>query len=348
MLRASWIIGYLLTISAVHPLSESTPAVLILRKRKSVVSTQPRLLRRFSKPSHGLVFSDIVGLENLGNTCYINAALQILMNSSPVRSVLLRAIWNMPKGIPAHDLSTSLVKLARDYSSNQETALKPTEILEHLIASRPDSFRRGRMGDSHEALSAMIDALSQSQAPLNQVSDMFSVVMHTQKSCACCRSDPDPPRSERMQELPIPVPSSGKFQLAEEVAKLIHQEEIITEVQCDRSSTRSDALFIREVVFPSPLLLLVLSRYDIHGNKLNSLVEYSKRLNLPETSFDLIGVIHHVGERPGSGHYYSDVFDPITGIGCSIDDYIIRKLEEVDFYQSDTAYVLLYQKSPIS
>ncbi|CAJ1411515.1 unnamed protein product [Effrenium voratum] len=107
------------------------------------------------------------GLQNLGNTCFINSTLQCLSNSIPLRTFFAGTAGQKPaflEQISTSPLSTEgriareFSKLLRDMWSNENKSVAPAS-LKKLIGQKRPEFSGYQQHDAHELLCFLLDAL---------------------------------------------------------------------------------------------------------------------------------------------------------------------------------------------
>jgi ubiquitin carboxyl-terminal hydrolase 20/33 len=104
-------------------------------------------------PARGLV-----GLSNLGNTCYMNAALQCLSNTPALTQHLLDCPDLVPRDLKPN-LSLAYRNLLLDlWCSTVSGYVEPSGVL-HAIKSVFPAFRGFQQHDSQEFLRCMMDQL---------------------------------------------------------------------------------------------------------------------------------------------------------------------------------------------
>ncbi|KAF6206640.1 hypothetical protein GE061_017876 [Apolygus lucorum] len=102
----------------------------------------------------------LTGLQNLGNTCYMNSALQALANTPPlVNYILARTFADEDRGNRSRMLITSFHNLITEmWSPKRHLYIPPPHILYAIRATHP-MFRGFQQHDSQEFLRCLMDQL---------------------------------------------------------------------------------------------------------------------------------------------------------------------------------------------
>jgi ubiquitin carboxyl-terminal hydrolase 14 len=155
------------------------------------------------------------GLDNLGNTCYMNSTLQCLKVVPELRTALSEFRGSTTALSPAEKLTAALRDLMSRMSSNNAESISPAQFLILLRQVNPQFGERGPQGmymqqDAEECwgeiLSRLASALKKDEAgeapgQSNEVDQLFSMTMKMTDKCDEGGSDEVVHRSEEARTL---------------------------------------------------------------------------------------------------------------------------------------------------
>lgn len=109
----------------------------------------------------------LVGMCNIGNTCYLNAALQCLLHSDYIVQFLTQNHLgdHIHKRLPLHGhLAKSIAQLCEDMylgERKRNAFVNPIEVKKALSERAPDYFEGYEQEDAHELLLILLDSLNE-------------------------------------------------------------------------------------------------------------------------------------------------------------------------------------------
>ncbi|KAI0650532.1 hypothetical protein C8Q79DRAFT_1035916 [Trametes meyenii] len=265
------------------------------------------------------------GLNNNGNTCFLNSALQCLLHTPPLLHILLKHTKSEPCRSPKNSYCMACALrqvMAEVFSKSRSVTPYPVITKLQAIAKH---MRRGRQEDSHEFLRYFVDALQRSSlaglpgkvdpkiAEKTWVYKVFGGLLRSRVKCLSCGYNSD--TFDRMLDLSVDI--AGMTTLRDALKKFVAVDHLrgADKYKCEKCKkpVNADKQF---TIDEAPMVLTVhLKRFSPMGRKIAHPVAYPERLTLQPymseekfgPSYTLYGVISHAGGGPNSGHYYAHV-----------------------------------------
>lgn len=295
----------------------------------------------------------LTGLKNLGNTCYMNSALQILINCNVFSRFILS---NSFKSTILQGYKITLL----DYYYPKVTYLSPN-IIKKYIASKNKLFRGYQQQDSHEFLIYILDVLEEEikkekkinkdvmaihDTPIDKlIPILFDCKVVSVLTCHECGYQSKTHEPDRFLSLPIVLKAGVTLDdcynefLKEEI--LEGDEKWICD-KCEHPVNASKQL----VVNSTPKYLIVhLKRYTFlkRAAKINAKVDVPIEWYLRGHRYVLRGFILQSGHMNG-GHYMA--FIQKNGRWFCLNDARVHEITEMSaMVVSRAAYVLFYVKT---
>jgi len=312
-----------------------------------------------------------VGFENLGNTCYINAALQCLLNNRMIIKAVELYYWSRLRP-QTNSLTREFLSLAKKYAvigDRPGRSVSPETLRKAFVDEYPE-FKGYCEHDASEFLSYLLAEIGETATSHKKYSTIDSLFRlhcrierrHNKRSAVLTSTD-----SQLLMSLPVVIShKKGRRKVKVELPDLeaaIAYESDWTRQYCEITikEQRHSSFEQRSTIIASstpPFLIVHLKRFGISRGyystkveKMNVNINVPQKLDLAEFTDDskiknkyiLVGAICHLGKRSNSGHFYSIVKPYEENYWFMADDLYISEQSsirrEIKYF-----YVCFYQK----
>ncbi|XP_075927484.1 ubiquitin carboxyl-terminal hydrolase 36-like [Petromyzon marinus] len=299
------------------------------------------------------------GLNNLGNTCFVNASLQGLTYTAPLANFLLYSDHSWTCKQTEFCMMCLLEKHVFNTFMNRGMAIDPIDIVLNFKNIGED-LCFGRQEDAHVFLSYVIDTLHQSclfnQSQLNidmetptLIHQIFRGYLKSRVECTQCFSISDTLDSC----LDISLNINKSLDLVKALYEFTKTENL-SEYRCGMCSRVGKSTKRVSLHVVPNVLIVTIKRYDEFGHKIDREFLFPEKLDIrPFMSsqvvqesqlYSLYSVIVHHGTTTNSGHYYS--YNKVSnGSWFRMDDADVEPVAKSEVLQ-DQAYILFYMRSP--
>ena len=304
------------------------------------------------------------GLQNHGNTCYLNSFLQSMFMTPKFRYNVLKFNYNYNKYGPKNDcIPYQLQKLF----ARLQLKLRPSEETIKLTNSFGwSSAQVSEQNDIQELCHVLFDALSYANENEKYINDLFQSILTTNIKCKECGNISS--HDEIYIDISLPIKKGNKVidSLEKSFEYFFSKEELIKDNQymCEKCQKKVDAEKYFEIKQLPKILICALNRFEYDykkgiKKKINTPLSIPDKItnigNINNIEYNLYGIIVHSGGAMG-GHYFSLIqnFESEEKKWYKFDDRTVYEIGNIDEYKKiisgnennmndSTAYILLYE-----
>ena len=297
----------------------------------------------------------LCGMNNLGNTCYLNSILQCLFHC---KKFVIYILDNKDKLIEG--LLYEFYELLNEIWFSDNKIISPSQFINQLKENHI-FYRNSNQQDSHECLITILDDFecellnnnikisgnlewynNNDIFKTNKQNFMQEIFYGLYQNKVICEHNHVSITKEPFIDLSLPCIKGKNI---EELIENIEQKEIMhkdNKYFCDKCKNYVCAeknTIIEEL--PKYNLIIHLKRFENNTQKINDFFEYPFKLEIKEKIYHLFGVVNHTGNQIG-GHYYSYI-KHIDNEWYEMNDSRVDKISDINKIVNTNAYILFYQ-----
>ncbi|XP_034536250.1 uncharacterized protein LOC117810498 [Notolabrus celidotus] len=343
-------------------------------EREKPGSSSPVRLQRLNRPG-------VCGLDNSGNSCYLNAVLQCLCSTVPLVENLLNQDTRKELARSKCRMAEVFVRLLQEMWLGRSSRCSPVEARSVLTSILPQ-FNNYSQQDAQELLLFLLNALHEdlkkvSKRQIKQqrqvqnrnnataagestiVSHLFEGQLSYMTLCMHC--DHEAHSTQTFTVLSLPIPTGSIKCSIQDCLALFFEQTVLTggeQMLCSVCGLRRETTVLTCLDKPPEILMLHLKRFGCKGKnqvKLKNNVLFSMKLdlnpflcsslqNITYSSYHLYAVVNHSGHL-NMGHYTAVCHSSLTRTWHCFDDSAVREVQD-SHVQSPNAYMLLYSRKP--
>ncbi|XP_065808871.1 uncharacterized protein [Labrus bergylta] len=349
----------------------------VMEREKRSCSSAGRL-RRLNRPG-------VCGLDNSGNSCYLNAVFQCLCSTVPLVEHLLNPDTHKELARSKCRVAEVFVRLLQEMWLGGSSSCAPVEARSVLTSILPQ-FNNYSQQDAQELLLFLLNALhedfkkvSKQQIRLTMrqprpeqkrnhataagestiVSRLFEGQLSYMTLCMHC--DHQAYSTQTFTVLSLPIPTGIIKCSIQDCMSLFFEQTVLTggeQMLCSVCGLRRETAVLTCLDKPPEILMLHLKRFGCKGKnqvKLRTNVLFSMKLDLnpflsssvQNTSFSSYRLYAVVNHSGhlNMGHYTAVCHSSLTQTWHCFDDSAVREVQD-GHVQTPNAYMLLYSRKP--
>uniref|UniRef100_A0A8C6J7W8 Ubiquitin carboxyl-terminal hydrolase n=1 Tax=Melopsittacus undulatus TaxID=13146 RepID=A0A8C6J7W8_MELUD len=299
-----------------------------------------------------------VGLQNLGNTCYLNATLQCLTYTPPLANYMLSLEHSKSCEEKGFCMMCTLEAHINQALRLSNKAVKPMSVINGLRRIGKH-FRYGSQEDAHEFLSFTVEALQKaclngsatldtSSQATTLIYQIFGGYLRSQVKCLNCKAVSD--AYEPFLDITLDIETVTS--VTEALEQLVKPEQLDGEnsYKCSKCENMVPASKKYTIHRSSKVLTITLKRFSAFtGGKINKDVKYPEYLDLraymsqsmgEPLIYSLYAVLVHSGSTCNAGHYICFI-KAGNGFWYQMNDAIVER-SDTETVLNQQAYLLFY------
>ncbi|XP_069561839.1 uncharacterized protein [Brachyistius frenatus] len=324
----------------------------------------------------------VCGLDNSGNSCYLNAVLQCLCSTVPLVEHLLNQDTQKELAKSKCRVAEVFVRLLKEMWLGSNSSCAPVEARSVLGSVLPQ-FDNYSQQDAHELLLFLLNTLHddlkkvakrQMRSSTRQTrreqnrkcASEFTIVSHLFEGqlsymTICMHCDHQAHSTQTFTVLSLPIPTDIIKCSIQDCLSQFFEQTLLTggeQVLCSVCGLKRETTVLTCLEKPPEILMLHLKRFGCKGKnqvKLRTNVIFSMKLDLTPfvsssvqsasySSYHLYAVVNHTGHL-NMGHYTALCHNAPARAWHCFDDSTVREVRD-SLVQSPNAYMLLYSCKP--
>jgi ubiquitin C-terminal hydrolase len=274
------------------------------------------------------------GIYNIGNSCYLNSALQMLFNSDDFKLILKNTAFK----------NTIFENIINNYNNNSKNNIFNPNEIKAVVAKNNKMFNNTNQQDSYEFIIYLFDTLDKILGNNNNnysniLYDKFGIQTKFNIKCKMlnCNYESNTFSTELFLQLPMTNDLSDSYRKYKSM-EIFKNDNAYS---CDRCKIKTTARRNTITTKWPDNLIIVLKRFDYN------MIKDNRKVNIPlnwRHGYKLKGGIIHLGQY-GGGHYI--YYGEENNNWYIANDTNISSISNIEDFMNNngaTSYILYYYK----
>lgn len=306
-----------------------------------------------------IIEQPVFGLNNLGNTCFMNAAIQLFLTIQDFIEYLQKDDWmNIVVKKCNGKSEQEIIQLCENYlfitfykfvfHNKEERVKNPINFIKHCLNKNRNNISIGPQGDSNEFLIMMINTLSEELEDKDEkgkqiksiLDNLLQYSVEKNIECNSCNNI----KKIKQNELFIPIYlKSGENQSIQNEINNLKPVDIVNDYKCKCGNNNIEIK--SNIENTGKYLLIQIMRFKKNGFcyvKDNTEINIDLELEICNKKYNLTSVVCHSGGLNG-GHYYN-YSKRNNKWYCFNDSQVTEENENFINLVKSSAYILLYKE----